>query len=656
MSDLIVRNNKKTEIPSGRIGLFFEDINYGADGGIYCEMLENYNFEALMAWGDRDDYSTAYDGLYGWEPYPEEGEGAMLETLSDDGISKNNPHYLSFTASDNQRGFSNKAYDGIYLKKGEEYKVSCYIRRKLGYKGAIDAVIDLWGNEIQRINLSDEIKEVKDNEREKWEKCEVKFTAKENVNGGIFAVMLSEQGRAEFDFISLKPLNAVCGVFRRDLAELLKELNPGFLRFPGGCIVEGNTIENRYQWKHSVGPLEERKNNWNRWAVHGNSKENNYMGEYCHYNQTLGLGYYEYFLLCEYLNCQPLPVANVGLACQYQSTELVELGTDEFKEYIKDVLDLIEFANGDETTKWGAVRAGMGHREPFNLKMIGIGNEQWETDRVHFFERYDLFEKAIHEKYPDMLLIGSAGPDVTSEHYRDAWNFYMEKAYKLEKNIDKYVYAVDEHYYQRPEWMLENSGFYDKYPRDIKVFAGEYAAHVVPGAFNNPSSNTLYAALAEAAFMTGLERNADVVVLASYAPLFARIGYTQWSPDLIWFDGKMSYRTPSYYVQKMYSVYTGKYTVDMEAPEGLYKTASYNNENDSIYIKLVNVTGESKKINFRLEGFRDREEAVEIVLSGNSRDDFNSIEEPEKVAVKENKINLKEEYEVKPYSFVVIKA
>lgn len=654
MLNVNVRNNKKTEIPKGMIGLFFEDINYGADGGIYCEMIENYNFEALLAGGDWNNYSTSYDGLYGWEPYPYEGAGAMLETLAYDGVSRNNPHYLSFTASEEQLGFSNKAYDGIYLTKGEEYKISCYIRRKLGYTGSIEAVIDVWGEEIQRITLAEEINESNDEKNTEWEKCQTSFVASEDVNGGTFAIMLSKMGRVEFDFISLKPVNAVCGVFRRDLAELLKELKPGFLRFPGGCIVEGNTIDNRYQWKQSVGPLEERKNNWNRWAVHGNNKENNYLSEYCHYNQTLGLGYYEYFLLCEYLQCEPLPVANVGLACQYQSAQLVEIDTPEFNEYIQDVLDLIEFANGDTDTKWGALRAEMGHSEPFDLKMIGIGNEQWETEKVHFFDRYTLFEKAIHEKYPDMLLIGSAGPDVTSDHYRDAWKFYHGKAEELGSDIGKFVYAVDEHYYQKPEWMLENSNFYDKYPRDIKVFAGEYAAHVVPGSFNNPSSNNLYGALAEAAFMTGLERNADVIALASYAPLFARMGYTQWSPDMIWFDGKTSYRTPSYYVQKFYSVYTGEYTVEADIPDGLYGTVSYDNENDKLYIKLVNVSDENKEIKLNLEGFKDKDQAVEIVLTGNDKEEWNSLEEPERIVPAERKINLKDTYNIKANSFVVI--
>ena len=646
MGKITIKNEKLVDINEKMIGLFFEDINYAADGGIYCEMIENYNFEALMASGDKCDYHTVYDGLYGWEPYPYEGSGAMLETLFDDGVSKNNPHYLSFTASDEQLGFSNKAYDGIYLEKGHKYIISCYIRGKMDYKGQINAVVDDWG-EVQSILLTDHV-------TDSWKKYQIEFEAIEDVNAGTFAILLSKQGRVEFDFISLKPVDAVCGVFRKDLVEKLKELKPGFLRFPGGCIVEGNTLDNRYKWKESVGNLEDRKNNWNRWAVHGNNKENNFLGEYCHYNQTLGLGYYEYFILSEYLNCDPLPIANVGLACQYQSDELVNIKDKEFKEYINDVLDLIEFANGSENTKWGKLRCEMGHKEPFGLKMIGIGNEQWETEKVDFFERYSIFEKAIHEKHPDMLLISSAGPDVTSNHYQDAWNFYREKGEELGKEIDRFVYAIDEHYYQRPEWMLENVNFYDSYPRNIKVFAGEYATHIEGGQFNNPSSNSLYAGLTEAAFMTGLERNADVVSMASYAPLFARMGYTQWSPDLIWFDGKTSYATPSYYVQQFYSIYKGKYTVKMEFPKEIYGVASYDDLEKTLFVKLVNVTDDSIKVELDLFDFEKIKSVREVMLTGENKEVYNSLEESEKIIPIENDIVLESSYELKASSFVVL--
>lgn len=291
--------------------------------------------------------------------------------------------------------------------------------------------------------------------------------------------------------------------------------------------------------------------------MHLVNEENGYHSVFSHYNQTLGMGYYEFFLLCEALGAKPLPVLNVGLACQYQSYEMVQPGTEAFGQYLQDALDLIEFANGAEDGRWGSVRVAMGHKEPFHLTMLGIGNEQWETEKSGFFERYRLFEECIHAKYPEIRLIGSAGPDITSERYEKAWKYY-HGAVKTQKN---YVYAVDEHYYVEPDWFYAHTDFYDEYPRDVKVFAGEYAAH--PGHTElMEQKNCLGGALAEAAFLTGVERNADVVVLASYAPLFARLGFTQWAPDMIWFDGETSYATPNYYVQKMFSCMKGTSVLD----------------------------------------------------------------------------------------------
>lgn len=651
MAEIIVKNNKKAKIRKDMFGLFFEDINYAADGGLYSEMIENYNFEALMCQGDRGNYKTTYDGLYGWEAYPYEGSGAMLETLSEGGVSINNPHYLSFTSSIEQLGFSNKAYDGIYLEEGKEYNISLYMRRKLGYTGKVEAVIDYFGEVVQTVLLDDEV-DLSDEEN--WKKIQVTFKAEEDVFAGTFAICLDGIGRVEFDFISLKPADAVCGIFRKDLAECLKELKPGFMRFPGGCIVEGNTLSNRYKWKDSVGELIERKNNWNRWAVHNNNEENGFMSEYAWYNQTLGLGYYEYFILCEYLECEPLPVANVGLACQFMSTEMVPFDSLELNEYIQDVLDLIEFANGDVSTKWGSLRAKMGHPESFKLKYVGIGNEQWETKEVRFFERYERFEKAIHEKYPEILLISSAGPDVNGDCYKDAWNYYNEKKKTYGSDIEKFVYAIDEHYYKNPQWMLDNVHFYDDYSRDIKVFAGEYATHIVPAVFNNPSANSLYAALTEAAFMTGILKNADVVALASYAPLFARMGYTQWSPDLIWFDGRISYKTPSYYVQQMYSVYKGDYVVDMEFPENIYGVSSITEDEKKLYIMLCNVMDEDVEIDLSLDSFETFDSIEEIKLTSENRDDYNSLEEPEKIKLDKSIISGIEKYNLTKNSFVVL--
>ena len=430
------------------------------------------------------------------------------------------------------------------------------------------------------------------------------------------------------------PEDAVAGVFRWDLFELLKGLHPGFLRFPGGCIIEGNTLENRYRWKESVGRPESRRNNFNRWAVHDTKQESGFHTCYSHYNQSLGLGYYEYFLLCELIGAQPLPVLNVGLACQYQSYELVEMDDPAFAEFVQDALDLVEFANGSPETKWGAVRAQMGHPAPFGMTMMGIGNEQWQTEKVDFFSRYQAFEQAIHAKYPEMRLIGSAGPDITSERYTAAWDFYKEAAPKKEN----FVYAVDEHYYVKPEWFYEHTDFYDAYPRNIKVFSGEYAAHPVNG-MNRPDANTLGGALAEAAFLTGVERNADVVVLASYAPLFARVGYAQWSPDMIWFDDTRAYGTPSYYVQKLYGENLGTVTLAMEGQEealreqDIYANASYDETAGEIIVKVVNHSAQARELSLRLAESYAPAGTVKLSRLAGREEDYNCITNPDVVTL-----------------------
>lgn len=583
-----ISNKNSVPVSQDMYGLFFEDINYSLDGGLHAEMLENRNFEAVFAFGKKDDFQTVYDGGYGWSVYEDNGAGSSLSFDSSEPVNGINPHYMIFTGRGQNPAFQNKAYDGIYTELGKHYRVSFYAKsmegcreveisvRRHGEKAA-SGVIVLEGSE--------------------WKQYSLVIMADKRVKQGDFVVSLLGEGTVAFDFFSMIPEDAVLGIFRKDLAERLKDLAPSFLRFPGGCIVEGNTLANRYHWKDTIAPAEERKFNWNRWAVHNNNENTGFSGPYPHYGQTYGVGYYEYFLLCEYLGAKALPVMNVGLACQFMSTEKVDIESSEMQEYIQDALDLIEFANGDTETKWGKKRAEMGHAKPFGLEYLGVGNEQWQTDTVNFFGRYEMFEKAIHEKYPEMKLIGSAGADVWSGGYKLAWD-WAGQSVKEKQNL---MYAMDEHYYVSPEWLYDNVHFYDHYDRQIKVFAGEYACHIPgrAGRMNCPEANTLGAALAEAAFMTGLERNADVVVLASYAPLFARMGYTQWSPDLIWFDGEKSYVTPSYYVQQLFSLYRGVRTLNvdmdtrMEKEERIYASA-VEDAQGRIILKIVNA-GESEK-------------------------------------------------------------
>ena len=612
-------------------GLFFEDINYSLDGGLHAEMIENRNFEAVFAFGKKDNFGTVYDGGYGWNIYEDNGMGSSLFFDSKEPLNSVNPHYMIFAGKGAAPAFKNKAYDGIYAEQGMKYHISFYAKPMEGSRN-VNISIRKYGEVIVCSDIY--------LEEDGWKKYECTLVPEKKICQGDFVVSLQGEGTVAFDFFSMMPDNAVCKVFRKDLAEKLKALSPSFLRFPGGCIVEGNTLENRYRWKDTIAPAEERKFNWNRWAVHNNGENTGFSGPYPHYGQTYGVGYYEYFLLCEYLGVKALPVMNVGLACQFMSSEKVDIESQEMKEYIQDALDLIEFANGGTSTEWGRKRAEMGHPEPFCLEYLGVGNEQWQTDRINFFARYEMFEKAIHEKYPEMKLIGSAGPDVWSDGYTKAWSWARETI-KVRENL---AYAMDEHYYVAPEWLYKNTHFYDDYDRTIKVFAGEYACHIPgkAGKMNCPEANTLGAALAEAAFMTGIERNADVVVLASYAPLFARMGYTQWSPNLIWFDGEKSYVTPSYYVQQLFSIYRGVKTLhvetglhgDEEISEGLYASAVEDSEG-RVIIKIVNALDGEREITLEGEDINIPEGAdYTMTYFDGDKESLNTIDHADNVSLK----------------------
>ncbi len=614
------------QISKGMFGLFFEDINYGLDGGLHAEMLENRSFEFLEGHGYKRNYYQKGAYLYGWNPYPD-SDSAKLTALDIRPLNEINTHYMCVKTFKEDAGFTNKAYDGIFLKAGVGANISFYATSKNDCNVTVK-VLSKDGKELAKAeNISIDSPD--------WKKYECCIKADNDIEAGMFTVFIDKPSVVCFDQFRMYPEDAVLSLFRKDLAELLKALHPGFMRFPGGCVIEGNQLINRYQWKKSVGPSEERAANWNRWAVHGNDDEKKDIGDFPYYNQTLGIGYYEYFLLCEYLGCEPLPVMNVGLACQYQSDEFVDSSSAEFDVFVQDALDLIEFANGDASTKWGALRIKMGHEKPFEMKYIGIGNEQWETDKIDFFHRYEAFEKAIHEKYPEIRCCGSAGPDVTSQHYKDAWGHFSPKM----KENPSYSVAVDEHYYVSDKWMYENVHMYDNYEKHRKVFAGEYACHINPD--RKPQErNSFGAALAEAAFMTGLERNADVVLMASYAPLFARLGYTQWQPDLIWFDAKSAYGTPSYYVQKMYSLFTGTEVLDCDfsglEKDRIYITASKND--DKTFIKIINAGETDADID--ITSITDKETEAVYVMEGDV-DDCNSIAEPEKVSLKKTDFKVK---------------
>ena len=637
MKELTVKlTNKVTHaLTPGMIGLFFEDINYAADGGLYAEMIENRSFEAVDAYGIPGSFYNIPDPGYGWTKYSSgdsEGSESFLEFVTGDPVASENPHYLRLTAAASGDGFSNKAYDGIALKEGMKYHVSFYARSASPGAHAVtiriikDGTVFAEGKaEISEgtmhlpfVDLSDEAlawlqkqhpADPEDSDKaavppfktcpsEGWKKYEIELTAEKTVRGAQFVIAADIPGIYEFDLISMIPEDAVAGVFRKDLFDALLAMKPGFIRFPGGCIIEGVSLGNRYQWKRTVGPLEKRKIIPNLWAYDDNRANGprSHRDTDSHYTQSYGIGFYEYFLLCEMLGASPLPVLNIGAACQFRSHEKVAVTDPAFMEYIQDALDLVEFANGGADTPWGRLRADMGHPETFGLQMIGVGNEQWETKYFDFYKRAELFEKAIHEKYPDIRIIGSAGPMIDSPMWKESWEFYRSENEKKEGA----AYAVDEHYYVAPEWLLSHADLYDSYQRDVGVFAGEYAAHVADRA------NSMEAALAEAAFLTGVEKNGDVVKLASYAPLFNRIGHSQWQPDMIWFDDQDVYLTPSYYVQKLFSVYAGDAALEMEDQEkhlresGIYMNVTGKTDaSGAVYetiVKLVNTAAEDQKV------------------------------------------------------------
>jgi len=427
------------------------------------------------------------------------------------------------------------------------------------------------------------------------------------------------------------------------MIQLLADMKPGFIRFPGGCIVEGFDLSQRYQWKRTIGPVEERQLIINRWNF-----------EFAHrptpdYFQTFGLGFFEYFQLAEDIGAAPLPILNCGMACQFNSAELVPL--DELDPYIQDALDLIEFANGDTTTTWGRVRANMGHPAPFHLKLMGVGNENWGPQ---YIERLKLFTKAIKEKYPDIQLVNSAGTDPNGERFD-----YLNTALR-----SMHADIIDEHYYRSPQWFLQNARRYDNYPRNgSKIFAGEYAAQSDKMVSIHNKNNWL-TALSEAAFMTGLERNADVVSMASYAPLFAHTDGWQWTPDLIWVDNLRSFGTPNYYVQQLFSLNKGTAIVPLRigndviaGQDSLYASAALDEKNNELIIKLVNVSGLQQTCTLEL----DRKPAAAArltVLQSSDPGSVNSFEQPGQVSPESREIKTPGKrfpLEAAPYSLNVLR-
>ena len=541
-------------------GLFFEDINYGADGGLYAELLQNRSFEYQDILNPQ-----RHQHLNGWAFNMSAGAKGKAAITTENPLNENNPTYVRVTCTEGDYRFANVGYQatvlkgGVPIEAGKTYRCFVYLRNAGDFDGTVEiALTQRTGKSLavpKRFTLTEE-----------WQKYELTFTPS-YTDDAVLSFIMHGTGSIDIDMASLIPADALGadwpgGGLRPDLVQALMDLNPSFLRFPGGCIVEGSYYRsNFYNWKDTVGPIEERDENFNTWG----------------YMMSYGLGYYEYFMLAEALGAEPLPVVHSGLLCQARDVFEAPLTIEETHAYAQDILDLIEFANGDANTEWGALRAEMGHPEPFDLKYLGIGNENWDA---LYWTRFDILYNYVKEAHPEITVISSAGPVAEGALPANAWA-------KIRSRYPDTI--VDEHYYMGGDWFLSHVNRYDNYPRTTKVFVGEYAAH--EAVINGKRPNNLYSAVCEAAYMTGLERNSDVVAMASYAPLMARDGMQQWTPDLIWFNAREVLLTPNYYVQQMFAQTVGDQVVASEY-EGLNRLVYHvvTRTEDVLYVKLVNAS------------------------------------------------------------------
>ncbi|MGA1976292.1 MAG: alpha-L-arabinofuranosidase C-terminal domain-containing protein [Bacteroidales bacterium] len=608
-------------------GVFFEDINFAADGGLYSELVKNGSFEFSLP-------------LMGWKTVSRNGKGRVLPTFYTP-AKEANPHYAEVVvdAPDGWFGLINEGFRGMGIKSGLNYYFSLNARisenSNIRMKAAlVDAGGSLIG-ETELIGLNTG-----------WQRIQSSIIASRTEQWAQLQLLFSGKGSIDIDMISLFPSDTWKGRpggLRKDLVQMIADLKPGFIRFPGGCIVEGRNIENRYQWKTTIGSLEERKLIVNRWNMEVKDRQTP------DYFQSFGLGFYEYFQLAEDIGAEPLPVINCGMSCQFNAAEVVPV--TDLGQYIQDALDLIDFANSPASATWGKVRALLGHPAPFNLKYIAIGNEQWDEQ---YIERYREFEKVLHQQHPEIKIIAAAGPAPSGKYFDYAWS----ELKKLSPSI------IDEHYYMDPEWFMKNAVRYDSYDRNgIRVFAGEYAAHG-KGSDEPESRNNWLSALAEAAFMTGLDRNAEVVNMASYAPLLAHVDAWQWRPDLIWFDNLQAIGTPNYYVQKMFSSHRGTREIPalsdskpLTGADSIYASASRDDFKGEVYIKIVNTSKTARSVKIKTEGLKltgtGRMETLESpVLS-----DYNSIKDPRHIYPSEKQIAVsgsKTDLLIDPWSVNVV--
>jgi alpha-L-arabinofuranosidase len=619
------------EIQPTMWGVFFEDINLGADGGIYAELVKNRSFEfskPLMGWKVEQNFFN---------------EGAVT-VLNKPEQNSPNPRFARVKVNNAVAGtlsFTNEGFRGMGIKKGMRYDFSLMYRQATSnlklHVEIINAKKEILASGILTTEKTGDV----------WKKQGISFISKDSALKGKMKIWFEGSGEIDMDMISLFPQDTWKGRpggMRADMIQLLADMKPGFMRFPGGCIVEGFDLSERYKWKNTIGPIEERELIINRW---------NY--EFAHrptpdYFQTFGLGFFEYFQLAEDIGAAPLPILNCGMACQFNSAELVPM--ESIDPYVQDALDLIEFANGDANTVWGKVRIKLGHPDAFNLTMLGVGNENWGPQ---YIERLQVFQKAIKQKYPYIKLVTSSGTDPNGERF----DYLNGELRKMKADF------IDEHFYRRPEWFFENANRYDNYDRNSsKIFAGEYAGQS-DKIVSTENKNNVRTAIAEAAFLTGLERNADVVNMASYAPLFAHVDGWQWTPDLIWVDNLRSAGTVNYQIQKLFATNKGTNAVpalmdnkSLSGKDGLFASAVIDKSTKEIIVKIVNSNTSEKSTTFNLEGYKKLAPQASITVLTGGADQINTVDNPFNVMPVTTSISVtgkKIMVTLKPFSFTLIK-
>ena len=619
------------EIQPTMYGLFFEDINYAADGGLYAELVKNRSFEFPQH-------------LMGWKSF-----GKV--TVKDDGPFERNPHYVRLAYAGHphkQTGLDNEGFFGIGVSRDAEYRFSVWARIPDGKEAGKIRVelVDTKSMGEQQASATATL----DIDSKEWKKYQVVLKSPVTNPKAVLRIFLASPQTVDLEHISLFPVDTWKGHengLRKDLAQALADLKPGIFRFPGGCIVEGTDLATRYNWKNSVGPVENRPLNENRWQYTFAHRF------YPDYYQSYGLGFYEFFQLSEEIGAEPLPVLSCGLACQFQNPNAdAHVPVGQLQDYIQDALDLIEFANGDATTTWGKLRADMGHPAPFNLKFIGIGNEQWGSE---YPEHLEPFVKAIREAYPDIKIVGSSGPDSEGKQFDYLW----PEMKRLKADL------VDEHFYRPESWFLSQGARYDGYDRKgPKVFAGEYACHGKGKKWNH-----FHASLLEAAFMTGLERNADIVHMATYAPLFAHVEGWQWRPDLIWYDNLRSVRSVSYYVQQLYGLYKGTHVLPLtmdkravtgaEGQDGLFASAVVDKNKNQYIVKVANTSDKAQSIQLTFDGMKKKAALTAgrcIKLASPDLDKDNSLDAPSAIVPQESALTVEAQgarVEIEPNTFAV---